>query len=237
MNTYASIAAAIEANKAETHTTVGHFGDVRTEPNRTSVYRRPRVDDNGSTSIAYVETAYTYRGESWTTEAWLEITPARGWMVGSDKHGQAVQARALSAYNIDGRRAYRWLADRNLSEAQMKAAEDAIAAAAGLKFRDGGYALAKVGKREAFAWLENEASDQFERKFTSSHLGDEPEDYAQAARRNAEHYIREAAGYVGYGDTNRRVHGHEVTETDIERMAARLVTAHKKTLIARARAL
>ena len=40
MNTYASIAAAIEANKTETHTTVGHFGDARTEPNRTSVYQR-----------------------------------------------------------------------------------------------------------------------------------------------------------------------------------------------------
>ena len=237
MNTYASIAAALEANKTETHTTVGHFGDARTEPNRTSVYQRPRVDDNGATSIAYVETAYTYRGETWSAEAWLEILPARAWMVGYDERRQVVQARALSAYNIGGRRAYRWLADRNLSAAQMKAAEDAIAAAAGLKFREGGYALVKVGKREAFAWLEAEASYQFEHKFASSHLSDEPEDYAQAAKRNAEHCICNAAGYIGYGDTNRRIHGYEVTDADIERMAARLVTAHKKTLLARARAL
>ena len=233
MTTYAATRANIDTYATTTtdHPTIGLMGDTRTEPNRTQTYTDPSYSDGWEgTSFAYIETTYTYRGDQWSVSAYATIREGRNGTT-----GPVLDFDLSTAHNIDKRATYGRFERATLTDAQRVAALTALHATTGTEAPTEPYGDApiKITKREVLAMIEKAASDRLSRDPITYHRGTEgATDYANSYRTDAYRAITRA----GRGPMT-NVYGHTITDTDKERITARLVKAHKAELKARAAAL
>lgn len=232
MTTYAAIRANITSNApTDDFPTIGLMGDKRTDTNRTQTYTDPSYNDDWQgTSFGYIETTYTYRGDQWSVSAYATIREGRNGTT-----GPVLDFDLSTAHNIDRRTTYGRFERATLTDAQRVAALQALHAITGTEAptEPHGDAPITITKREVLAMIESAARDRLGHDPITYHRGpDKADDYANSYRSAAYSAMTRA----GRGPMT-TVYGHTITDTDKERIAARLTKAHKTELKARAAAL
>lgn len=220
-----NIRAYIDNGAPDMHT-VGLMGNIHAGPNRSRITSTPDYShEYYGTHVAYIETTYTYRGEAWNVAASINVAEAR-----YNEDGPAIlRAEGMTLTNIDRRATYGAYIHGAPTNAQRKAAEDALAVVLGAAIGD----PVTVDKRTVLTWIENAVTRKLDYDPVTCRDAD---DYGRAYRDNVIYTIARVLNVYDRPNA-RRALGHAITDTDQNNLTNRIVLAHQRELRARARSL
>lgn len=229
--------------KSTHHTTTenGYFGDHHTHKNRSNVSSSPALNtDHEGTRIAYVETGYEYRGQSWTVTADIRLHEAPHH---HDNKTPVIRPGYMELHNLDNGKTFGGYGYSNPapSEAQRTAAYAAISEILGYNTDERGNIPVTVKKTEVVAMMETAAQNTVNSE-TITYLNGEAKaaEYATRYRENVTHAVTKQVDphhYTNRSDQTNTIYGNTISDEAQHRIIARIVKAHKRELTARAKAL